>query len=98
ACEIRQLEAVEQFGDSSVPFEPRQLMRGEGEVLPQCHMRKQRVVLEYIAAGALLRPQIHARSGVEQNAVVEQDSALVGRHETGDGIERQSLAGAARSI
>src|ERR1700734_585695 len=40
---------------------------------------------------------MHARSGVEQDLVVQQDAAFVGAHEPGDGIERQRLAGAARS-
>ena len=65
--------------------------------LPQRHVRKQRVVLKDVAAMARARRQMHARGAVEQDLIVQQDASFVGAHESGDGIERQRLAGAART-
>ena len=47
---------------------------GEHQVLPQRHVREQRVVLKDVAAMPLLRAQVHAGCGVEQNLVVEQNA------------------------
>ena len=73
-------------------------MGGEGQVFAQRHVREQRVVLEDVAAGALLRRQVHAGFGVEEDAVVKKDAAGVGPDETGDGIEGEGFAGAAGSV
>ena len=40
---------------------------------------------------------MHARGAVEEDLIVQQDASFIGAHESGDGIERQSLAGAART-
>ena len=98
AGHVGEFEAIQLLGDAPVPFEARQAVRGEGQIFAQSHVREQRVVLENIAAGALLRRQIDARSGIEEDAVVEQNAAGIGRDETGDGIERERLARAAGSI
>ena len=73
-------------------FETRHGARGEGQVLPDGHVGEESLVLEDIAAGALLRREMNARAGVEEDAVVEQDAAGIGFDETGDGIEREGFA------
>ena len=73
-------------------------MRGEGKILPQRHVREERVVLENVAAGALLGAQVYMGLRVEENAVVEKNAAGVRRDEAGDGIEREGFAGTAGAI
>ena len=40
---------------------------------------------------------MYARGAVEEDLIVQQDAAFIGTHESGDGIEGQSFAGAART-
>src|SRR6202000_1579269 len=93
-----QLETLQLFGDASVALEARQAVRREREVFAQCHVRKERVVLKNVSAGAALRRQANARDGIEKNAVVEDDASAVGSAEAGDGIESQRFTGAAGSV
>ncbi len=60
-------------------------------------MRKQRVILKDVAAAARARRQMHAGRGVEQDLIVQQDTSFVGAYESGDGIERERFARAART-
>jgi hypothetical protein len=68
-----------------------QALHGEGQVLPESHVREQSVVLKHVSALPLAGPAVDAGGGIEQNPVVEKNSALIGLHETGDAIEGQSL-------
>ena len=97
AGNLGEMKTVEHLGDAAVPLQARVPFRSEHQVLTQSHVRKQRVILEYITTIALLRAKVYAGGGVEKNLVVQQDSSLFGPRESGDTIERQSLAGAARS-
>ncbi len=91
------MEFFQHLGHFAVALQPRDALDGELQILAQRHVRKQRVVLKNVAAVARLRRQVHARCAVEQDLVVKQDAAFVGAHESGDGIERQRFAGAARA-
>ena len=73
-------------------------MRCEGEIPAQRHMWKERVVLENVAAGAMLGAQVYVGLRVEENAVVEKNAAGVRRDEAGDGIKREGFAGTAGAI
>ena len=57
-------------------------------------MRKQRVVLEYIANAPLARRHVDAAIRVEPRLAVDDDAAFVGSHETRQHLQRQRLAGA----
>src|SRR5260370_30690435 len=75
-----------------MPLEARDALHGEFQVLAQRHVRKQRVVLEHVAAVTGLRSEMHAGRPVKKNFVIEQDAAFVRPNESGDGIECESLA------
>src|SRR5258708_36729084 len=76
------MEPLDHFIHTPVPLEARPALGGEEQVLPQGHVRKQRVVLKNVAAVALLWPQVHMRLRVEQDLFIEQDTARVGAGET----------------
>ena len=50
-----EMEVFEHFGDAAMALETRTALGGKHQVLAQRHVRKQRVVLEHVAAIALLR-------------------------------------------
>ena len=91
------MEPLDHFIHAPVPLETGPALGGEEQVLPQRHVRKQRVVLKDVAAVALLWPQVYMRDFVEQNLFVEQDTACIGARETCNAIERERFAGAAGS-
>ena len=93
-----EFEPAELFGNAAVSFQTRDLMRGEGQIFPQCHVRKERIILKNVAAVPLLRWQMNARSAVVKDAVVEHDAARIGLDETCNGIQSQGFAGTAGSI
>src|SRR5580704_8616763 len=91
--QIRNTEAFEKFGDTAMPFEAWQAVRRERKIRAYRHMGKQRVILKDVTALAFARRQVDLRAGIEENAVVEQYAAGIGRDKTGDGVERECLAG-----
>src|SRR4029077_19950213 len=88
-------ELFQHLVHAAMALESRRALGVELEMLAQRHVGKQRIILEYVTAVALLRSQVHAGRTVEQNVVVEQNSAFVGRDEASDRIEHQGLARAA---
>ena len=78
-----------------MPAQARRAFYRELQVLPQRHMRKERIILEDISTMASPRRHVKARRAIEQNLIVQQDAAFIGMHESGDGIERQRFARAA---
>ena len=93
---VGQMKALEHLIHLAVPLQAGTAFGREGQVLPQRHVRKQRVVLEHVAAVARPGGQVHARGRVEQDLVVEQDAAFLRHGEAGDRVERQGFPGAAR--
>ena len=61
-------------------------------------MREERVILEYIADAAAARRHIDAELAIEPRRAVDDDAAIVGRHETREHLQRQRLAGARGSV
>ncbi len=102
SCGRRPATSVRRKRSSCSPMRRTRSTAGEPrgaelEILPQRHVRKQRVVLQDVAAVALARWTVDAGGAVEQHPVVEHDAPRVGPDESGDGVERQRLAGAARA-
>src|SRR5258708_7026635 len=93
----REMKLLQHFDHAAMTLQTRTPGGGEGKVFAQGHMREQRVVLEHISAVARLRAQADLGAGVEQDLIVEQDSARVRSDEAGDRIENQRLARAAGS-
>ena len=75
--EMRDPEALEQLLHASAT--------GETHVLCDCQVRKERVVLEYEAHGAVLRGEIDASIRVQPNLSVEHDTASFRTKQSGHG-------------
>ena len=97
AGDVVEMELLDHFVDAAMAFEARAAFGGELEILAERHVGEQRVVLEDVAAVALLGSEADAGGGVEQDVVVEEDAAGVGADEAGDGVESEGLAGSAGS-
>src|SRR5256885_9081947 len=63
------------------------------DVLQDCHVGKERIALKDVADTSGLRPQIDTRGAVEQRPSAGGNPALVWRHQAGDALKRQCLAG-----
>jgi hypothetical protein len=57
-------------------------------------VRKQRVILEYVAAAASLRWPADAAGAVEPHLIAIRDAATIGSHSPGQSPEHGRLAGA----
>src|SRR5579871_2749661 len=68
--------------------------QAEGDVLLDRQVREKRIVLRDVANVALLRREIDARCAVLPDHLVQRDMSGIQREETGDGLQRQALAGA----
>ena len=67
------------------------------DIVENRHRREQRVVLKEIAHAPILHRHVNARSRVKQHATVQNDTAPVGALDTGDALERHTLAAAGRT-
>ena len=67
------------------------VVQPEGDVLLDCQMREQRVVLKHESDVAQLRTQIDAARGIEQDTLANLDASLVGFHQPGDALHRETL-------
>src|SRR5262249_34567636 len=94
---VLKMEAVDHFVHAAMTLQPGLALGGEREIFAQRHVRKQGVILKHVSAVAVLRRKVDARGAVEQDLVVEKNAAFVGWNESGDGIEGQGLARAARA-
>jgi hypothetical protein len=88
-------ELFQHLVHAAMALQARAALGCELQIFAQRHVGKQRVILEYVTAVALLRNQVHAGRAIEQNIVVEKNSAFVGLDETGNRIEHQGFARAA---
>jgi len=61
-------------------------------VLAHVQMREQGVVLKQIGNIARLRRQINTRPGIKKPDIAQTNMAAVGRHQTGQRLERLALA------
>ena len=68
---IPQTEALDHFVHPAMTLQARPALRRELQVLAQRHVRKQGVVLKYVAAVAGLRRQMDSGGAVEQNVAVQ---------------------------
>src|SRR5207245_6545405 len=97
AGDVSQMKLIEHLLDFSMTLQARDPIGCKFQVLPQRHVREQRVVLKDIAAMASLGRKVHAGCAIEKNLIIEQDASFVGANEAGDGVEREGLTGAAWS-
>src|ERR1700759_5311008 len=73
--ELGDAEAVEHFVDAAMALQPWQSLSREAEVVAQCHVGEECVVLEDVAAAAIARAKKDAGRAVVENAIVEEDAA-----------------------
>ena len=66
-------------------------------VLPNVHVRKQRIVLKQIPHLALLRAEVHALGRIEQRHAVQHDAATVRCLNTGNAFQGIAFSASRRT-
>src|SRR5271154_4139261 len=92
---FRKMECLQHRAYFAPPFQARNPIHGKLQVFPQRHVRKQRVILKYVAAMAGARRFVNARGAVKKNLIVQQDAPFVRANESGDRIQGQRFPRAA---
>jgi hypothetical protein len=87
-------EAFDNLGHTSCALGPRPVAQAEADVLGNRQVGKQRVALEDVADMPLLGWKVHARSGVEEDAVIHDDASGIGPDQAREALQGERLAGA----
>ncbi len=90
-------EAVEQRQRPLPAVAARHAPEPVRDVLPGAQVREQRVVLEHVAAAAVLGREAHAATGVEPHALAARHGPALGPDEPGHDPQHAALAGPGRA-
>ena len=90
-------EALEQLDGAAAAVGALAPAQPVGDVLPDGHVAEQRVVLEDVAAAALLGRELAAGGRVEPDLVAAGDAAVGGAQQSGGDPQQRALAGAGRA-